>query len=596
MLNKASNSFFYFVVLYSIIGDNMKNKKGFTLVELLAVIAILAILVIIALPNVMGMFNSAKKSPFTTELKEIYKVAQQEWMMDSMNTTDDQVYSRCKTCTGKSLQLSGRSELEYYIKVDKSGKVVKYYATDGTYQFSYDGDLLATQINDVEEIAALDKDDVLVITDGGVVEKTYYISPSGSDSAVGDETHPFLTIGHAISKLGNKTGNIYIMSDMQFGDTQYDIKSDVTILSYGNNKYTVSPRSASEFSSVFAFKNTEKTNAKVTLQNLIIDGKGARGVQTQGADLLLNNVDIKNGNLSDYSGICFNVSNANVVLNDTNLSDCHGAVGGAIELYNATMTMNGGSVNNSSGRINQASAMSFKKSNVIFNNTKFNGNYSDNNIAFASIDKDSKVVFNSVQASNTTSHFGGMSVSGELEINNSTFDKFIENKGYGTGSVVKIQSGGKVTIKGSTFTNCESNMGLLSASGNTNITISDSTFTGNKANHAGAIYTVSNSKVTIYNTTFKNNTAFSRYGGTGGAIVSAGTLTLNNCIIENNQADKMITSERSQGGGLNINGGVVTLNGGSIKNNTADVGADIFVSTSGSVVNNGASIGTCSGC
>ena len=29
----------------------MKNKKGFTLVELLAVIAILAILVIMALPN-----------------------------------------------------------------------------------------------------------------------------------------------------------------------------------------------------------------------------------------------------------------------------------------------------------------------------------------------------------------------------------------------------------------------------------------------------------------------------------------------------------------------------------------------------------------
>jgi len=54
----------------------MNNKKGFTLVELLAVIAILAILVIIALPNVMGMFNQAKKNSFTTEVKEIYKVAQ----------------------------------------------------------------------------------------------------------------------------------------------------------------------------------------------------------------------------------------------------------------------------------------------------------------------------------------------------------------------------------------------------------------------------------------------------------------------------------------------------------------------------------------
>ena len=38
------------------------KKRGFTLVELLAVIAILAILVLISLPNVVGMFNNAKKS------------------------------------------------------------------------------------------------------------------------------------------------------------------------------------------------------------------------------------------------------------------------------------------------------------------------------------------------------------------------------------------------------------------------------------------------------------------------------------------------------------------------------------------------------
>lgn len=39
----------------------MENKKGFTLVELLAVIAILAILVILAIPNVMSMYIDAKK-------------------------------------------------------------------------------------------------------------------------------------------------------------------------------------------------------------------------------------------------------------------------------------------------------------------------------------------------------------------------------------------------------------------------------------------------------------------------------------------------------------------------------------------------------
>ena len=51
----------------------MKNKEGFTLVELLAVIAILAILVIIALPNIVGMFNGAKKNLFLTEAKTLFK-------------------------------------------------------------------------------------------------------------------------------------------------------------------------------------------------------------------------------------------------------------------------------------------------------------------------------------------------------------------------------------------------------------------------------------------------------------------------------------------------------------------------------------------
>ena len=61
---------------YNKIGDAMKNKKGFTLVELLAVIAILAILVIIALPNVINMYNKAQKETFLTETKKVYTEAE----------------------------------------------------------------------------------------------------------------------------------------------------------------------------------------------------------------------------------------------------------------------------------------------------------------------------------------------------------------------------------------------------------------------------------------------------------------------------------------------------------------------------------------
>ena len=119
------------------------KKKGFTWVELLAVIAILAILVIIALPNVMSLFNEAKKNSFANELKEIYKTAQNQWMIDSMIETKELNYSRdtslqCDgTTSNKALQLSGRTQLLYGITVNKAGQVTSYVATDGTYMYQY---------------------------------------------------------------------------------------------------------------------------------------------------------------------------------------------------------------------------------------------------------------------------------------------------------------------------------------------------------------------------------------------------------------------------------------------------------------------------
>ena len=49
------------------------NKKGFTLVELLAVIVILAIILAIAVPRITGILNSAKRSAFEADVKLIIK-------------------------------------------------------------------------------------------------------------------------------------------------------------------------------------------------------------------------------------------------------------------------------------------------------------------------------------------------------------------------------------------------------------------------------------------------------------------------------------------------------------------------------------------
>ena len=56
--------------------NNNINKKGFTLVELLAVIVILAVLALVVMPNVTRLMENARKNSFTTEAEEFAKYAQ----------------------------------------------------------------------------------------------------------------------------------------------------------------------------------------------------------------------------------------------------------------------------------------------------------------------------------------------------------------------------------------------------------------------------------------------------------------------------------------------------------------------------------------
>ncbi len=87
------------------------NKKGFTLVELLAVIAILAILVIIAIPNVLKMFNDSKKNAFMVQAKETANASQQHIIMSSVKKFDcneiltGQKYKECNAIVDENRQV-----------------------------------------------------------------------------------------------------------------------------------------------------------------------------------------------------------------------------------------------------------------------------------------------------------------------------------------------------------------------------------------------------------------------------------------------------------------------------------------------------------
>ena len=69
------------------------NKKGFTLVELLAVIAILGILMVILMPNVLNLFANARKSAFAVEAKRIWSTAETQRLSDVINKPSVHFYS-----------------------------------------------------------------------------------------------------------------------------------------------------------------------------------------------------------------------------------------------------------------------------------------------------------------------------------------------------------------------------------------------------------------------------------------------------------------------------------------------------------------------
>ena len=77
------------------IKERIKNKfkRGFTLVELLAVIVILAIIMIIAIPSVLNSMNTAKRKGFIEYVDKTFTSAQKQYALEEMEGT--RTYSEC---------------------------------------------------------------------------------------------------------------------------------------------------------------------------------------------------------------------------------------------------------------------------------------------------------------------------------------------------------------------------------------------------------------------------------------------------------------------------------------------------------------------
>ncbi len=118
----------------------MKSKKGFTLVELLAVIAILAILVIIAIPNVLNLYRNARENVFVNEVQNIIRTSQQAYVTNSLT-------NKSKTCFDSKtnpLDVDAKSSLKYKVELSNNGKIISIQVMDNNYQ------LIKTNASDIK--------------------------------------------------------------------------------------------------------------------------------------------------------------------------------------------------------------------------------------------------------------------------------------------------------------------------------------------------------------------------------------------------------------------------------------------------------------
>lgn len=118
----------------------MKNKKGFTLVELLAVIAILAVIGVVAVPNILSLFTSGKKETFLIEAKTIYREAIKKFTAESLK--GNTVYEFTSDVNPLDID---KDTIDYRVELNQNGKVVSLIVSNDEYCVKGDNSFLSKE-------------------------------------------------------------------------------------------------------------------------------------------------------------------------------------------------------------------------------------------------------------------------------------------------------------------------------------------------------------------------------------------------------------------------------------------------------------------
>lgn len=113
----------------------LKDKKGFTLVELLATIVILGIIMVIAVPNVMGILSRNRSNTYVEDAKKLATLAEYQ-VRSNGNVIQKPATNQCIVLTLSYLDNAEFEDPPYggeylknisFVVVKKEGNELKYY-------------------------------------------------------------------------------------------------------------------------------------------------------------------------------------------------------------------------------------------------------------------------------------------------------------------------------------------------------------------------------------------------------------------------------------------------------------------------------------
>ena len=452
----------------------MKSKKGFTLVELLAVIAILAILMLIAIPNVINLYRNARKNTFKSDVQSIIRASEQQYVMNSMNNGN----RTCFDSTTNPLEIEARDNLVYVVRLSNKGKITSIEVVDNNYQIIIDDSngISKDEIGKSYQIENRNKTtDIISCNNSFLVE---------GEEGTGEENTPYkiqyiedlVELSEKVNSGETYAGKTIILSrdlDFKNKDSYKDKDSELyTQLTTGNGFTPIKT-----FSGTFDGKNHRIDNLYIynnkgqfdpigfmgtmvngTIKNLTIGGNiktdynnDSAGIVAQIANSTIDNcvneinIEVSTNNSYSIGGLTASVSGNSTIknsINKANLTLKSGAqVGGLVGCVNSA----GGNLlienSNNEGNIISSNAsyvggiigrgtMGTVESSIIIKNS-----YNDGEINANSIEDKSINIGGIIGYSNDTT---------SLEINNSGNNSNITNLHTDYNNNVELDIGGIV--------------------------------------------------------------------------------------------------------------------------------------------------------